>query len=65
MNVNREAWEEYLTDVREILPSGFENDCVYELLAEKTGAYIFNAFMTDVSAQDCADTLVYKLGEEE
>lgn len=65
IRTSRKKWEEYLTDVREYLPEEFECDCIDIELVEKSGAYIFTAFMNDVSEKECADNLISKLGVEE
>lgn len=62
ITASRENWERYLTNVRGYLPEEFENDCGDEGIQDKTGTYIFIAFMNGVSAISCADNLVNKLG---
>lgn len=62
ITASRENWERYLTNVRGCLPQDFENDCADEGIAEKTGAYIFIAFMDGESSKKCADNLINKLG---
>ena len=65
IRADRKKWEIFLTDVRECLPGEFEDDCIDEGLAEKTGAFIFMAFMTGTTAENCARDLETKLGVDD
>ena len=62
IQASNESWHAFLERVRGHLPQDFENDCEDEGLADKTGAYIFIAFMRGGTAQRCAEDLVKKLG---
>lgn len=65
IRASNENWFAYLERVREHLPEGFEDDCTDDGLADKTGAYIFVAFMQGGTAQRCAENLVKKLGVDD
>ena len=64
-HASNENWAAYLERVRGYLPQDFENDCEDEGLADKTGAYIFIAFMRGGWARRCAGDLVRKLGVDD
>jgi len=65
IRASNENWAAYLTRVRGYLPEEFESDIMDENLTEKTGAYIFAAFMKDDLAENCARALVEKLGVDD
>ncbi len=65
IQASNKNWAAYLERVRGHLPQDFESDIMDEGLTEKTGAYIFAAFMKDALAENCAQALVEKLGVDD
>ena len=62
--LNVQPWKNYVEEVREHVPNDYEIALHQSGVSYTSSAYIFNCFMTDVSAEECAKNMLDKFRSE-